>query len=217
MNNNTIDFTVLMPVYNTIGTALLDAVESLFKQTINQGFEILIVDDGSTAADTYNALNFLQNNPRITVVTCPENKGTSNALNIGHDLIKTEWIAIMGSDDISKPERFEKQVSHLLQNPDIDVLGTNLSCFYHENNKDKITFYSTKKPYAETLDVQTYGWLTNHGTVMYKNQSVKDVGGYDVAFARGQDVDLWKRMYNAGKIIRTLEDNLYLWRRFRNK
>lgn len=211
-----IDFTVLIPVYNTIGVALLDAVESILKQTIKQPFYIFIVDDGSTNSDTLNALMFLNLNSRITIVHSDENKGTSNALNIGHDLIKTEYIAIMGSDDISHPERFQKQVSHLLENPDIDVLGTNLSSFYNED-KTRSTFYSTKKPYIETLETQTYGWLTNHGTVMYKNQSVKDVGGYDISLRRAQDVNLWMRMFNAGKKIRTLEDNLYLWRRFKNK
>ena len=62
------------------------------------------------------------------------------------------------------------------------------------------------------MEERTEGWLTNHGTVMYKNQSVKDVGGYMLA-GRCQDVDLWKRMYKAGYKIRTLEPITYAWRK----
>ena len=47
---------------------------------------------------------------------------------------------------------------------------------------------------------------------MYKNQSVKDVGGYLLP-GRYQDVDLWKRMALAEKKIRTLNVITYAWRK----
>lgn len=210
---NKVDFTVLIPVYNTNSEALTEAVDSILSQKCGQEFEVLIVDDGSNDQSTLLTLKMLNLIKNVTVVTCPENKGTSNALNIGHDLIKTEWIALSGADDISLPGRFKKQIDHLIEYPDIDVLGTNLYSFKHAD-KARPSIYTTKKPYYETLADQSYGWLTNHGTVFYKNQSVKDVGGYDLGYKRGQDVNLWTRMFNAGKKIRTLPDVLYAWRKF---
>ncbi len=207
-----LDFTVLIPVYNTMADPLIESVRSILDQRCEQKPDILIIDDGSTDKQTITALNSLNMNKRITVVRCEENKGTANALNIGHDLIKTEYIAIQGSDDISLPNRFQKQIEHLLHGPQIDVLGANLYTFKHLDAKRPST-WTSKKPYIETLKEQPYGWLTNHGTAFYKNQSVKDVGGYTF-HGRGQDVDLWKRMFLAGKIIRTLPDVLYAWRRF---
>ena len=47
---------------------------------------------------------------------------------------------------------------------------------------------------------------------MYKNQSVKDVGGYLLS-GRKQDVELWKRMDKAGYKIRTLNPVAYAWRK----
>jgi glycosyltransferase involved in cell wall biosynthesis len=216
MYQKKIDFTVLIPVFNTLPQPLMEAVGSILNQQYNGEFEILIVDDGSTDALTLSVLEKLNKIKNITVVYCPVNLGTSNVLNIGHDLIKTEWIALMGSDDISLPHRFRKQLRHLEDNPDIDVLGTNLYTFYHEDTK-RPSVWTSKKPYMETLEDQSYGWLTNHGTVFYKNQAVKDIGGYNLACRRGQDVDLWKRMFLAGKKIRTLPDVLYAWRRFKQK
>ena len=54
----------------------------------------------------------------------------------------------------------------------------------------------------------------NHGTVIYKNQAVKDVGGYDIDKKRGQDVYLWKKMMEAGKKFHNVSDILYYWRRY---
>lgn len=217
MNNNKIDFTVLIPVFNTLPQPLFEAVDSVLTQRQGIGnFEVLIIDDGSTDVLTLKILQELNTIEGVTVAYCEKNLGTSNALNVGHDLIKTEWIALMGSDDISLPHRFKKQINHLQKNPDIDVLGTNLYTFKHEDLK-RPAVWTSKKPYKETLEDQPYGWLTNHGTVFYKNQAVKDVGGYDLNFRRGQDVDLWKRMFLAGKKIRTLPDTLYAWRRFKQE
>lgn len=208
-----IDFTVLIPVYNTKAAELIEAVFSVHPtyQDIDQDYSILIVDDGSTNKETLKALEFLKLQKGVSVYHKPENGGTSSALNKGHELIQTEYIAIMGSSDISTSNRFRLQVDHLLKNPDIDVLGTQLYSF-KESDCTRKSIYQTSHKYETTLKERTEGWLTNHGTVMYKNQSVKDVGGY-VLPGRYQDVDLWKRMSLAGKKIRTLDVVTYAWRK----
>lgn len=208
-----IDFTVLIPVYNTKAAELIEAVFSVHPtyQDIDQDYSILIVDDGSTNKETLKALEFLKLQKAVSVYHKPENGGTSSALNKGHELIQTEYIAIMGSSDISTSNRFRLQVDHLLKNPDIDVLGTQLYSF-KESDYTRKSIYQTSHKYETTLNERTEGWLTNHGTVLYKNQSVKDVGGY-ILPGRYQDVDLWKRMFLAGKKIRTLDVVTYAWRK----
>jgi len=208
-----IDFTVLIPVYNTNPIDLIECVYSVHwtNQTIKQEYDIVLVDDGSDYVGTLNALEFIKQIKGVKVYRKEQNGGTSSALNLGHALIKTNWIAIQGSSDVSLPNRFELQVNHLKDNPDIDVLGTNLYSF-RESDFQRLPIYKTTHKYITTLEERTEGWLTNHGTVMYKNQSVKDVGGYMLA-GRCQDVDLWKRMYKAGYKIRTLEPITYAWRK----
>lgn len=206
-----IDFSVLIPVYNTQPEHLLESVTSVLNQSINQKYNVILIDDGSTHKGTLIALQYLRSYHQIKVFTQPENLGTSAALNKGHELIESEYIAVQGSDDISHKDRFKFQCAFLEQNKTVDVLGSNLSCFFNDDIYRRRTFTSSHSP----SPVAGKGWQTNHGTVMYKNQSVKDVGGYDVKLRRCQDVDLWKRMLERKKIFRNINDNLYLWRRFR--
>ena len=182
-------------------------------QTIGK-IPIIVINDGSGNNDTEKALDIINTHGNIRIEYLPYNQGTSAALNKGHELIQTEWIAIMGSDDISHRERLERQFKHLKDHPEVDVLGTNLFSFYDDDFTRKPAFISSHR-YTTTLQERTEGWLTNHGTVVYRNQAVKDVGGYDITKRRAQDVDLWTRMSNAGKRIHTLPEVLYAWRRFR--
>jgi glycosyltransferase involved in cell wall biosynthesis len=210
-----IDFACLIPVFNTRPAALIEAVSSIANQRINQNFNIVLVDDASTSLETLEAIHFLERNYKnLSVITHAKNEGTSGALNTGHKHIASEYIAIMGSDDVSHQNRFISQVEFLNKNKHIDVLGTNLFCFYDADIYRKPQYIS-KHPERPTLTNTKGGWLVNHGTVFYKNKSVQDVGGYNPAFKRGQDVELWKRMAQAGKKFANLQDVLYAWRRFK--
>lgn len=209
-----IDFTVLMPVYNTNASELIECVFSLSKknQTIEQEYDIVLVDDCSTNLETIAALKFLESVLGCKILRTETNSGTSGALNLGHEYIASEWIVLSGSSDISHRDRLKLQVDHLKQNPNIDVLGTNLYSFSDKDIYRKPMFTSNHA-YTRTLKDSDYGWLTNHGTVIYKNESVKKAGGYNLGYRRGQDVDLWKRMFNLGMKIHTLAEVLYAWRR----
>lgn len=205
---------VLIPVYNTPKAFLLEAVRSVQKQNINIPYEILLVDDGSTKEDTQIALAYLDKQDGVSIHCLGTNMGTSAALNKGHELLTTEYIAIMGSDDISDPNRFKLQMDFIAKNPTIDVVGTNLFSFYDDDIRRTPIFTSSHKAFP-TLKDSDYGWLVNHGTVIYKNKSVKDVGGYDLGYRRAQDVNLWKRMAQHGKKFANIPQVLYAWRRFR--
>jgi glycosyltransferase involved in cell wall biosynthesis len=206
-----VDFTVLIPVFNTDPAHLYEAVRSILNQTIDQKFKIVVVDDGSTQISTITAINALRSS-NIVIRRLDENGGTSVALNHGHACIDSEYIAIMGSDDISDRNRLASQVDFLKKRPDIDVLGTNLFSFKDNDIYRKPTWIS-KHAETPSLKTSSYGFLVNHGTVMYKNKSVLDVGGYDVKFKRAQDVNLWSRMAKAGKKFANISPVLYAWRR----
>lgn len=214
-----IDFSVLIPVYNTKAHHLLESVDSILNQSIRKEgykYSIVLVDDGSTNADTKFALQYVRTLPGVKVFTHDTNLGTSAALNTGHKLIESTWIAIQGSDDISHPDRFFLQTKFLNNTKQpVDVLGANITSFYDSDIFRTSRFKSNHVQDPTPAVVNKHGWQTNHGTVFYRNQSVKDVGGYDVKFRRGQDVNLWNRMMAAGKKFKNLHDNLYMWRRMR--
>lgn len=205
--------THLIPVFNTAPHHLLETVHSIRSQDPHP---ILIVDDGSTEAGTWEAIQLIQMTvPDVTVEEIPENVGTAAALNIGHGLIKTPYTALMGSSDIAIAGKYKAQIEYLKGNPKVDVLGTSLSAFRDADPFRKVIFTLTHNLIPKPGDKKNHDrfFLCNHGTVIYKNESVAKVGGYNEKFRRGQDVELWQRMSKAGAVFRNLPQNVYLWRR----
>jgi len=130
--------TCIIPVFNTPGGHLIEAVNSMLYQK-DAETNILIVDDGSTNEDTHEALRMLSEHPRVSVHYLPVNVGTPSALNIAHGIVKTEFSIVMGSDDIAHPNRLRLQLDYLKANPKTDVLGTGLWAF-----KDNGTLFRAK-------------------------------------------------------------------------
>src|SRR6476646_1873373 len=112
---------VVMAVYNSEQTAP-ESIESILQQTFSD-FEFIIVDDGSTdsTGEILHAYARLDN--RIKLYT-QENLGLIASLNRHCRLAKGRYIARMDADDVSSPDRFEKQFGFLEAHPEIGVLGT---------------------------------------------------------------------------------------------
>lgn len=202
-----LDFTVLIPVFNTKVYHLNECWQSMQNQTLKPK-KIILIDDGSTDIDT---INWLESKKDVaTVKTLDKNRGTSHALNVGHSLCETEYIALQGSDDISHNTRFERQAIEALKKPNVDVIGTQIAAFYDHDIKRK----RLPMPIHAARPIAGKGWQTNHGTVLYKNSAVQSVGGYNVDLRRAQDIDLFNRMMKAGLKFYNLHEVLYLWRRY---
>ena len=113
--------TVALPVYNGM-PYLVPAVESILSQTL-QDFRFLIIDDGSIdgSADYLDSLD----DPRVTVIH-QENRGLGATLNRAIELCDTEYLARMDADDVSHPDRLERQLLHMESHPDIGLLGSQI-------------------------------------------------------------------------------------------
>lgn len=111
--------TVAMPVYNA-GRYLRLAVLSIIRQTYPH-WELLLIDDGSTD----NALEFIADlqDERIHIIRDGLNKGLAARLNECIDLAQGQYIARMDQDDVSFPQRFERQIQALQQNPELDLVA----------------------------------------------------------------------------------------------
>lgn len=211
-----IDFTVVVPVYNTIPEHLLEAVSSIINQTVKQEYTVNIIDDGSTNTETLRMLKYISKLPKVKLIYMKENKGVAVVLNDFHASCKNKYIAVCGSDDILHKDKFKKQVEWLETHPDVSVLSTNLYGFYDHDIERTRLFKSQHKLdcHPKTTGSKTDYWIANHGTVFYVNDHVKAAGGYDPALRRAQDVDLWKRMYAMGYKFQCLPGIYYGWRRF---
>ncbi|MEM6700077.1 MAG: glycosyltransferase, partial [Bacteroidota bacterium] len=112
---------VLTPAYNRekyIG----EAIESVQAQAI-EDWEMLIIDDGSTDKTIEIVKAYQSEDQRIILLQNPENLGISATRNHGLQHIKGKYIAMLDSDDVFLPNKFQKQIDFLEAHPEIGVLG----------------------------------------------------------------------------------------------
>lgn len=112
----------IMTVYNT-AKYLEECIDSILNQTYND-FEFIISDDGSTDWSKDIIKKYSEKDSRIIFIDNFKNRWIVDNLN--DCLIKASWeyIAIMESDDISMPERFEIQIKFLNENENINLVWT---------------------------------------------------------------------------------------------
>ncbi len=162
-------FSVLMSVYAKEKPELLErALRSIVEQTLPAD-EIVLVEDGPLTPELYTVFDRF---PQLVRVPLKQNMGLGKALNEGLKHCRNEWVARMDSDDISLPERFERQMAHLARHPEIDVLGCSLSEF--ESDPDLIT--ATKSSPADVTQYIKFRSPVNHATVIFRKSAVLAAG-----------------------------------------
>ena len=104
-------FSVLLSVYKKEQPAYLrECLDSLFTQTLMPD-EIVLVKDGPLTDELDRTIDeYVQLHPELKVVALPQNRGLGCALNEGLKHCSFSLVARMDTDDIAKPERFEKQI-----------------------------------------------------------------------------------------------------------
>jgi glycosyltransferase involved in cell wall biosynthesis len=188
---------VLLPVYNA-EKYLASAIESILHQTYSN-FNFIIINDGSTD----NSLNILQsfakNDKRIQLIN-RENKGLVYTLNEGLALIKTPYVARMDADDIALPRRFEKQMEYILNNKDCLLLGSRVIII--DSDGDEICemgdYYSHEEIDQGLLEKK--GQLIYHPSIIFQKDIIDQLGGYRSKYPHVEDLDLFLRVSEQGKI-----------------
>jgi glycosyltransferase involved in cell wall biosynthesis len=113
------------------------------------------------------------------------------SLNLGLHYSKSEFIARMDSDDISTPDRLERQLEFMQKNQDISILGTNYNIIdEHGNLIKKINLPLDDKSIKRKLK---YGNPICHPSVIFRKKIVIREGGY-MGGIYAQDYDLWLRL-----------------------
>lgn len=182
---------VIMPIFNCQQYAR-ESIESVLNQTF-KNFEFLIIDDASTD-QTVDIIKSYKDE-RIKLIEKPKNDGYTNSLNYGLKIAKGKYIARMDADDISMPERFEKQVAFLELNSKTVLCGASYSIIGSNE-------FTLNPQYNE--DIKLGLLWTNciaHPSVMLRAQTLKEFSlFYDVSKEPSEDYDLWVRLLNYGEL-----------------
>ena len=185
---------VLMPVYNA-EKYLKSAIDSILSQTYSD-FEFVIVDDCSSDASVSIIESY--NDSRIVFLKNEQNSGVAVTLNRGLELCRGEYIARMDSDDISRPERFAKQVAFLDMNPDVAVVTCGVRTFCDEKTISECG-WSNVEPERIKKDL-FFSCALAHPTVMMRKDIVSSLGGYAPEYNGLEDYELWCRIIENHKI-----------------
>lgn len=203
---------VIMGIYNCEAT-LADAIESVLNQTF-QDFEFIICNDGSTDHTFDIAKKFKSMVPeKIVLIENPDNMGLNYTLNHCLSVAKGQYIARMDGDDRSLPERFEREVQFLDENPEYALVSTWLEAFDDDGVWGIHSFKDSPTP--EDL---VRGSCFSHSACMIRKEVFDEVGGYSVGkkFLRIEDKHLWYKIYAAGYKGKNLSEILYSYRDDRN-
>ena len=194
---------VVMPVYNG-ERFLTEAIDSILNQTFRD-FEFIIIDDGSTDNTPVILEQYSKKDKRIIWYREDKNEGIIVALNTGLNLARGKYIARMDADDISLPERLERQVRYLESNKEVGVLGSGAQIIdQYGRTSSIIKFPETNSPILWSL---SYFCPIIHPTVMARREIYVEAGGYRSVWPHAEDYDLWTRiagrstLHNLGEVL----------------
>ena len=203
---------VVMPVYNRTDL-LARAIESILNQT-EKDFEFIIIDDASNEKTKNVLKSYAQKDKRIHIYHNDVNKGISYSRQRGLDLAKGKYIAIMDSDDWSVPERLEKSLIFMQENPEIDAMTGGLDTIKDESVMQK---YIPKEPALYTLvdtpayfaiELMFYNRFPNVASFFKKDFVKKHKIQYDQSLVSAEDYDFFVKMVMAGGNLARIYDVL---------
>lgn len=183
--------TVLMPVYNG-APYLAEAIESILRQTYEK-LELLIINDGSTDRSVEIIKSY--KDARIRLVHNQSKLKLIATLNKGLKLSRGEYIARMDSDDISRPERLQKQIGFMEANTDVGVCGT----WFELIPSGEVV----ERPITnEEIKIHLFrNCALGHPTVMMRKKILKAHNiFYNQKYAYGEDYELWTRLIKVTKL-----------------
>jgi len=185
-------FSVSMCVYGKDDPQFFRAaVESILNQTVTPS-EVVLVVDGPVPGELDAVIRGYEAMPIFQVVRFAENQGHGNARRAGLAACSNELVALMDADDLSAPDRFQKQLAKFAGDPQLDVVGGMITEFVGE--PDNVV--ARRDVPLEDQDIKQYmkkRCPMNQVTVMFKKTSVDRVGGF-IDWYCDEDYYLWLRM-----------------------
>lgn len=194
MNSGQID--VVLPTFNA-ARYLKDSIESVLHQTL-RSIRVLIIDDGSTD-DTAEVVDGIRARDHRVLYFRQDNGGIVSALNAGLKLCEAPYIARQDADDLSDPNRLERQLAYMQSNPDCVAL----SCLarHIDANGSLLSTVTTLKDLsiADDDSIPANEPYLLHPMLMMRTADIMRIGGYRYVY-NAEDSDLYWRLEEQNRL-----------------
>jgi glycosyltransferase involved in cell wall biosynthesis len=179
---------VVMPVRNE-ERYVERAVGSILEQTLRD-LELIAVDDGSTDGTTAILTRLAARDGRIVVLR-RDGEGLVDALNAGVARSRATYVARMDADDISLPQRLERQLAELDARPRLGVLGTRIR--YIDTEERDVGIWEVPVGHRLVRWTLAFGTPLAHPSVVMRRELLTRAP-YSTAAPHAEDYDLWVRL-----------------------
>lgn len=180
-----------MPVYDT-EKYLGEAIESILNQTFRD-FEFIIISEDSSSI-TRALLDHYRNQDARIKVYHQERQGLIASRNMGCELARGEYIALMDADDVSLPDRLERQLSFMDDHPSVGVCGSWAEII--DSNGNLIGKFCPPTSTALIKWNLTFYCGIANPSAIFRRESIKNLGFYHKDCLYCEDYDLWVRAMN---------------------
>lgn len=211
---------VLMANYNS-EAYLKQAVESVLNQSF-AALELILVDDGSKDSSVAIASAIAARDPRLKVFSGKRFGGPAPVRNFALDQARGEWVAVVDSDDLIHPDRFERMMTSISQT-DADILIDDLLIFQNDGQGIETMFQGELARKPALISEEAYirsNFLYRGGSalgyakpLMRRSKLVEHGIRYNETMRIAEDYDLIVRLLAAGAVMRTMPDLLYFYRK----
>jgi len=181
------------------------AVDSILNQTAPPD-EVVLVVDGPVPAELNEVISRYEQMEVFKVIRLEQNQGHGNARRVGLENCSHELVALMDADDISVPERFERQLAKFEEITGLTIVGGNIIEFV-DNPSNVVGIRSVMEKNDEIRTDMKKRCPLNQVSVMFRKDAVDAVGGYIDWFCE-EDYYLWLRLYLNGAVFANIPENL---------
>jgi len=200
----------IMPAFNAAAT-IEAAVASVQAQT-EVHWELIVVDDGSTDETLAIVRRMARDDPRVSVWSTAH-RGRGGARNAAMLFARGRYIALCDADDLSRPQRFERQRAALDARPEVFAVGAALAPFV---DVTRLGVLGTRRWPSDSASVgRRFSQLrmaVPNCAVMMRAADLERVGTYDEDLPRAQDLDLFLRAHQMGLRFENLDEVLVDYR-----
>ncbi|MBW3671226.1 MAG: glycosyltransferase [Acidobacteria bacterium] len=192
---------VVMAAFNEEG-AIEDTLLSISNQTY-PNLEILVVDDGSTDATREVVSGVARRDVRVRLIA-ELHRGLTAALRTGCAEARGAFIARHDAGDVSDSRRIELQLEHITHDP----LRVLVSCTTRYlapggelmyDSTGEVDDHAVRSALLNEPVTRIRG-LSHHGSAFFGRADYEAAGGYREQFLVAQDLDLWIRLAERGKV-----------------